>query len=322
MQHYRSIFKDYLASIPKQDKPEGLYAPVHYILQLGGKRIRPILTLMATEAYEGVLNQSLSAALAVELFHNFTLMHDDIMDEAPLRRGKQTVHEKWDLNTGILSGDALLIKAYQALEEYPDELHSKLTRLLSQTALEVCEGQQYDIDFEQEQQTNIAAYLEMIRLKTAVLVGCALKMGAYIAGVTESESQKIYDFGIALGMAFQIQDDYLDAFGDPKSFGKQLGGDIIENKKTILYHKALLLGSKAQQKELRYWFETTVDSKAEEKIEAVKKLFIASSAAEASQALMQNYTRQAFELLEGLAVSEKGKKQFNRFANQLMQRQF
>ena len=322
MQHYRSIFKDYLASIPKQDKPEGLYAPVHYILQLGGKRIRPILTLMATEAYEGVLNQSLSAALAVELFHNFTLMHDDIMDEAPLRRGKQTVHEKWDLNTGILSGDALLIKAYQALEEYPDELHSKLTRLLSQTALEVCEGQQYDIDFEQEQQTNIAAYLEMIRLKTAVLVGCALKMGAYIAGVTESESQKIYDFGIALGMAFQIQDDYLDAFGNPKSFGKQLGGDIIENKKTILYHKALLLGSKAQQKELRYWFETSGDSGAEEKIEAVKKLFIASSAAEASQALMQNYTRQAFELLEGLAVSEKGKEEFNRFANQLMQRQF
>ncbi|MGB1831518.1 MAG: polyprenyl synthetase family protein, partial [Flavobacteriaceae bacterium] len=189
------------------------------------------------------------------------------------------------------------------------------------TALEVCEGQQYDIDFEQQKQTTIAAYLEMIRLKTAVLVGCALKMGAYIAGREEEEAQKIYDFGIALGMAFQIQDDYLDAFGDPKSFGKQLGGDIIENKKTILYHKALHLGTEEQKKELEQWFESKGDIKAEEKIEAVKQLFIATTAAEASQELMQNYTQQAFKLLEILRVNEQGKKVLRTFANQLMQRQ-
>jgi geranylgeranyl diphosphate synthase type II len=321
MEHYRSLFIDFLTAIPKKKTPPGLYAPIAYIMELGGKRIRPVLTLMATDAYQGKLDQSLPAALAVELFHNFTLIHDDIMDEAPLRRGQQTVHEKWDLNTGILSGDALLVQAYQGLEAYPDELHSKLTRLLSQTALEVCEGQQYDIDFEQQKQTTIAAYLEMIRLKTAVLVGCALKMGAYIAGSEEEEAQKIYDFGIALGMAFQIQDDYLDAFGDPKSFGKQLGGDIIENKKTILYHKALHLGTEEQKKELEQWFESKGDIKAEEKIEAVKRLFIATTAAEASQELMQNYTQQAFKLLEVLRVNEQGGKVLRTFANQLMQRQ-
>jgi geranylgeranyl diphosphate synthase type II len=321
MEHYRSLFIDFLTAIPKKKTPIGLYAPIAYIMELGGKRIRPVLTLMATDAYQGKVEQSLPAALAVELFHNFTLMHDDIMDEAPLRRGQQTVHEKWDLNTGILSGDALLVQAYQALEAYPDEMHSKLTRLLSQTALEVCEGQQYDIDFEQQKQTTIAAYLEMIRLKTAVLVGCALKMGAYIVGKEEEEAQKIYDFGIALGMAFQIQDDYLDAFGDPKSFGKQLGGDIIENKKTILYHKALHLGTEEQKKELEQWFESKGDIKAEEKIEAVKQLFIATTAAEASQELMQNYTQQAFKLLEVLRVNEQGKKVLRTFANQLMQRQ-
>jgi geranylgeranyl diphosphate synthase type II len=321
MEHYRSLFIDFLTAIPKKKTPPGLYAPIAYIMELGGKRIRPVPTLMATDAYQGKLDQSLPAALAVELFHNFTLIHDDIMDEAPLRRGQQTVHEKWDLNTGILSGDALLVQAYQGLEAYPDELHSKLTRLLSQTALEVCEGQQYDIDFEQQKQTTIAAYLEMIRLKTAVLVGCALKMGAYIAGSEEEEAQKIYDFGIALGMAFQIQDDYLDAFGDPKSFGKQLGGDIIENKKTILYHKALHLGTEEQKKELEQWFESKGDIKAEEKIEAVKRLFIATTAAEASQELMQNYTQQAFKLLEVLRVNEQGGKVLRTFANQLMQRQ-
>jgi len=321
MEHYRSLFIDFLTALPTKKTPTGLYAPIAYIMELGGKRIRPVLTLMATDAYQGKLDQSLPAALSVELFHNFTLMHDDIMDEAPLRRGQETVHEKWDLNTGILSGDALLVQAYQALEAYPDELHSKLTRLLSQTALEVCEGQQYDIDFEQQKQTTIAAYLEMIRLKTAVLVGCALKMGAYIAGREEEEAQKIYDFGIALGMAFQIQDDYLDAFGDPKSFGKQLGGDIIENKKTILYHKALHLGTEEQKKELEQWFESKGDIKAEEKIEAVKRLFIATTAAEASQELMQNYTQQAFKLREVSRVNEQGGKVLRTFANQLMQRQ-
>ena len=249
-------------------------------------------------------------------------MHDDIMDEAPLRRGHKTVHTKWDINTGILSGDAMLVQAYQALEAYPNLLFGKLTRLLSQTAIEVCEGQQYDVDFESQNETTIDAYLEMIRLKTAVLVGCALKMGAYVAEKDETEAQKIYDFGIFLGMAFQIQDDYLDAFGNPETFGKQIGGDIIENKKTILYHKALMMGSDDQKVQLKQWFKTSEAFSTEDKISAVKDLFLATGAAEASQKLMQNYTQKAFNTLESLSLNQEASTVLIDFANQLMQRKF
>ena len=249
-------------------------------------------------------------------------MHDDIMDEAPLRRGHKTVHTKWDINTGILSGDAMLVQAYQALEAYPNLLFGKLTRLLSQTAIEVCEGQQYDVDFESQNETTIDAYLEMIRLKTAVLVGCALKMGAYVAEKDEAEAQKIYDFGIFLGMAFQIQDDYLDAFGNPETFGKQVGGDIIENKKTILYHKALMMGSDDQKVQLKQWFKTSEAFSTEDKISAVKDLFLATGAAEASQKLMQNYTQKAFNTLESLSLNQEASTVLIDFANQLMQRKF
>ena len=322
MANYSKQFQDYLLSIEQKQTPKGLYAPIDYLLALGAKRIRPKLTLMATDAFEGDTENSLAAALAVELFHNFTLMHDDIMDDAPLRRGQPTVHEKWDINTGILSGDAMLVQAYQALEVYPEGLHSKLTRLLSKTAIEVCEGQQYDVDFEKENETTIEAYLEMIRLKTAVLVGCALQMGAYIANSSEEEAQKIYDFGVLLGLAFQIQDDYLDAFGDPKTFGKQIGGDIIENKKTILYHKALLLGNEDQKTQLRSWFESSEDFVVEQKIKAVKEIFVQTTAAEASQELMQKYTEQAYQALESLDIKQQGKAILRSFANHLMQRQF
>jgi geranylgeranyl diphosphate synthase type II len=268
------------------------------------------------------MKESLPAALSVELFHNFTLMHDDIMDEAPLRRGHKTVHTKWDINTGILSGDAMLVQAYQALEAYPNLLFGKLTRILSKTAIEVCEGQQYDVDFESQNETTIDAYLEMIRLKTAVLVGCALKMGAYVAEKDEAEAQKIYDFGIFLGMAFQIHDDYLDAFGNPETFGKQVGGDIIENKKTILYHKALMMGSDDQKAQLKHWFKTSETFSTEDKISAVKDLFLATGAAEASQKLMQNYTQKAFNTLESLSLNHEASTVLNDFANQLMQRKF
>ena len=244
------------------------------------------------------------------------------MDEAPLRRGHKTVHTKWDINTGILSGDAMLVQAYQALEAYPNLLFGKLTRLLSQTAIEVCEGQQYDVDFESQNETTIDAYLEMIRLKTAVLVGCALKMGAYVAEKDEAEAQKIYDFGIFLGMAFQIQDDYLDAFGNPETFGKQVGGDIIENKKTILYHKALMMGSDDQKVQLKQWFKTSEAFSTEDKISAVKDLFLATGAAEASQKLMQNYTQKAFNTLESLSLNQEASTVLIDFANQLMQRKF
>lgn len=322
MSNYSDLFLNYLQSSVSKKTPEGLYEPIIYIIQLGGKRIRPMFTLMATDVFGGDVEKSLPAALSIELFHNFTLMHDDIMDDAPLRRGQKTIHEKWDINTGILSGDAMLAKAYQSLEAYPDELFGKLTRLLSKTAIEVCEGQQYDIDFETLSETTIEAYLEMIRLKTAVLIGCALKMGVYISGIDENEAQKLHDFGVILGMAFQIQDDYLDAFGDPKTFGKQVGGDIIENKKTILYHKALSMGSLNQKNQLKEWFETKDKITDGSKISVVKKLFTETGAAAASQKLMQDYTNQAFTVLDSLSLNFARKQLLVDFANQLMQRKF
>ena len=319
---YQQLLDASLISANKDKAPQGLYAPIDYLLSLGGKRLRPILVLMACEAFGRDAKAGLATAKAVEIFHNFTLMHDDIMDKATLRRGQQTVHQKWDVNTAILSGDAMLIQAYECFSSYPPEQFKELTQLLSKTALEVCEGQQYDVDFEKQNETTIEAYLEMIRLKTAVLVGCALQMGAYIANSNEEEAQKIYDFGVLLGLAFQIQDDYLDAFGDPKTFGKQIGGDIIENKKTILYHKALLLGNEDQKTQLRSWFESSEDFVVEQKIKAVKELFVQTTAEEASQELMQKYTEQAYKALESLDIKQQGEAILRSFASQLMQRRF
>lgn len=251
---YQQLFQNALKESLGSTGPKGLYEPISYLLDLGGKRLRPVLTLMAAETFGKNQKKAVGAALAIEIFHNFTLMHDDIMDAAPLRRGAATVHQKWDTNTAILSGDAMLIKAYQALESYPDPLFGKLTRLLSKTALEVCEGQQYDMDFETQKEVTEAQYLEMIELKTAVLVGCALQMGALIGGASDADAHKLYEFGVLLGTAFQIQDDYLDAFGDPESFGKQLGGDIIENKKTILITKQWQKGLLSKRKSFSIGF--------------------------------------------------------------------
>ena len=323
MENYSELFHNYIKSFRFKETPVGLYEPINYLLELGGKRVRPQLTLMATDIFGGNLEKSLPSALSVELFHNFTLMHDDIMDDAPLRRGQQTVHERWNINTGILAGDTMLVQAYQSLEAYPDELFGKLTRLLSQTAIQVCEGQQFDLDFETQSETTIEEYLEMIRLKTAVLVGCSLKMGAYISVVDESEAQKLYDFGVKLGMAFQIQDDFLDAFGDSETFGKQLGGDIIENKKTILYHKALSMASFKQKDQLREWFQANKKFNNQvDKVLIVKKLFKETGAAEASQKLMQYYTKEAFNILDTLAINSKKKQLLIDFSNKLMQRKF
>ena len=323
MENYSELFLNYIKSFRFKETPVGLYEPINYLLELGGKRVRPQLTLMATDIFGGNLKKSLPSALSVELFHNFTLIHDDIMDDAPLRRGQQTVHERWNINTGILAGDTMLVQAYQSLEAYPDELFGKLTRLLSQAAIQVCEGQQFDLDFETQSETTIEEYLEMIRLKTAVLVGCALKMGAYISVVDESESQKIYDFGVKLGMAFQIQDDFLDAFGDSETFGKQLGGDIIENKKTILYHKALSMASFKQKDQLREWFQANKKFNNQvDKVLIVKKLFKETGAAEASQKLMQYYTKEAFNILDTLAINSEKKQLLIDFSNKLMQRKF
>ena len=320
LSRYQILFDNYLENNKQKSKPLGLYAPIQYILSLGGKRLRPLLALMATEAFGNKPEDALPAALSVEVFHNFTLIHDDIMDQAPLRRGAPTVHNKWDENTGILSGDAMLIQAYQCLEPYQNELFVKLINHTSKTALEVCEGQQYDMDFETQKDVKISAYLKMIRLKTAVLVGHSLKIGAWIGNASDQEAQLIYDFGVLLGMAFQIQDDYLDAFGDPKDFGKQVGGDILENKKTILYHEVMKSGNTKEKEALIQWHDNI--EKNNEKVIAVKGIFKSSGASIASQKLVTSYTKDAFKKLESLTISVQGKKLLIEFGQNLMNRKF
>ena len=316
---YQTAFLDYLATEFAEEKPASLYDPMRYILQLGGKRIRPVLALIAADAVGGDFKKALPVALAVEVFHNFSLVHDDIMDEAPLRRGKATVHEKWDTNTGILSGDVMLVKAYQCLNDYPPALFSDLTQLFSKTAQEVCEGQQYDMDFPQQATVSQAEYLHMIKYKTAVLLGCALQMGAMVGGLSRLESQPFYDFGIQLGLAFQLQDDYLDAFGDPLTFGKQVGGDIIENKKTLLYLLALEKAAAEQQGQLKEFFQSQ-PADPSEKIAAVKSLFKATKADLAIQDLISEYTDKALLAVEQFAITEEKKNLFRQFAKALMER--
>jgi geranylgeranyl diphosphate synthase type II len=318
---YQKQFVTYLESQKWPGEPKQLYTPITYILSLGGKRLRPVLSLMSAHAFGGKPEAALPAAMAVELFHNFTLLHDDIMDEAPLRRGQPTVHSRWDNNTAILSGDALMIASYQALDAYSDNLHSSLTRLLSQTAIAVCEGQQHDMDFEKKPSVSEAAYLNMIGLKTAVLLGCALQMGAIVAGASPEAATGIYQFGYSLGVAFQIQDDYLDAFGDPKTFGKQVGGDIIENKKTMLYHLTLQLGSPEMQESLLAHFQSQPEDPTE-KIKAVKELFSTSGAQKACAEKVHFYTEQALEQLKPLPLIDQGKNELKEFARSLMARSF
>ena len=320
---YMYAFETGLKNYLDKKSPENLYEPIQYILNLGGKRIRSLLVLMSADLFGNKYKEAVSAALAIEIFHNFTLVHDDIMDSAELRRGSATVHNKWNINTGIISGDVMLIKAYQALEEYKNPLFSKLTKLLNKTALEVCEGQQYDIDFEEKEDINQNNYLEMIRLKTAVLIGCALKMGALIADASEDDLEAIYEFGELLGIAFQIQDDYLDVYGDSISFGKKIGGDIIENKKTILFHYAMSYGSTNEKKELLKWYDKrTGNELGNKKIDIVKSIFDKTNAGEACKKLVNDYTIKAFKTLSNLKISPEAKTLFKNFGENLMKREF
>ncbi len=316
---YQHKFIEYLEAYSIVKEPKNLYEPIQYILKLGGKRLRPVLTLMTSEIFNGDYKEALDAALSIEVFHNFSLVHDDIMDDAPLRRGNQTVHEKWDINTGILSGDAMLIMAYQLFENYDNKTFRALAELFSKTALEVCEGQQYDVDFESREDVTIDEYLKMIEYKTAVLVGAAMKMGAIVANASAENQNRIYQFGKNLGIAFQLQDDYLDAFGDPKTFGKQVGGDIIENKKTFLYINALK-GSNAEDRlQLQHLFSVS-PSNPEEKIKIGKQIFIESGSTNATKEAIKEYTQKAFTILETLNISEDKKLILKQFGEQLMNR--
>ncbi len=317
---YQEVFKAYLDERITVNEPAGLYDPMHYIMALGGKRLRPVLTLIATSAFGAAKEEALDAALAIEVFHNFTLVHDDIMDEAPLRRGKSTVHHKWDVNTGILSGDAMLIYAYQLLESYPESVFKSLMTVFSQTAREVCEGQQYDIDFERRDDVTLPEYLTMITYKTAVLVAAAMKMGAIIAQASETNQEHSYAFGKNLGIAFQIQDDYLDAFGDPKTFGKQVGGDIIENKKTYLYLKAKELASGDRAMELDQLFSVKPKNPAE-KIKRVMEIYRETGAADATREAISDYTNSTFKVLEKMDMKNGFEQVLSGFAQNLMDRQ-
>jgi|TARA_R110000796_G_scaffold59379_3_gene136890 geranylgeranyl diphosphate synthase type II len=320
IEQYRSQFLAHMEQKVKIKEPVNLYGPISYILNLGGKRLRPVLTMMTTDILGGDHKKALDAALAVEVFHNFSLVHDDIMDEAPLRRGKQTLHKKWDLNTGILSGDAMLIYSYQLLESYPSMTFKKLLQVFSQTALEVCEGQQYDVDFESREDVTIPEYLIMIQNKTAVLVAAAMKMGAIIADKPEDVQDLIYDFGKNLGIAFQLQDDYLDAFGDPETFGKQVGGDIIENKKTYLYLKALEMGTPEQAQELEHLYSIKPKD-AKDKITTVKELFEETGSVSRTVEEIKRYTDRAFTTLEMLDLEPGKKDTLRQFGTALMNRE-
>ena len=316
---YSDALVAHLANKVTLKEPASLYEPIDYILTLGGKRLRPVLTLMSADFFGGNYKQALDASLAVEMFHNFSLVHDDIMDNAPLRRGHQTVHEKWDVNTGILSGDAMLILAYQLFESYRPEVFMQLAVLFSKTALEVCEGQQYDVDFETRNDVTISQYIKMIEYKTAVLIGASLQMGAIIAEASPSCQEKIYAFGKNLGIAFQLQDDYLDAFGNPLTFGKQVGGDIIANKKTFLYLTALQKSTPAEAQELSSLF-ASMPKDPSNKITAVKEIFVCSGAAKATEDEIARYTNTSISLLQDIKISQQHKDTLKSFADFLMNR--
>ena len=273
---------------------------------------------MVCDLFGGEVEKALDAAMAVEVFHNFTLIHDDIMDSAPIRRGKETVHKKWNLNTGILSGDAMMILAFQCLEKYEGAQFSDLVRLLNKTSLEVCDGQQYDIDFETRTDVTIDEYLKMIALKTSVLVAAAMKMGAIVADASEKDANLMYDFGLNLGLAFQLQDDYLDSYGNPETFGKQVGGDIIENKKTFLVLKSQELGSDDDVKELSALLSEKYTD--HDKVEKVKEIFNRSGAPEAILSEIESYTEKALKMLEPMNLPEEKKQVLKEFSQYLMKR--
>jgi len=303
-------------------QPGELYEPIDYILSLGGKRLRPLLTILAYQLYrdEDKMSEILNPALAVEVFHNFTLMHDDIMDEAPLRRGKPTVHHKWNANIAILSGDVMLVRAYDLLLDVPPRQLPAIIRAFNKCAAEVCEGQQWDMNYESHEQVSEQEYLEMIRLKTAVLLGFSLELGGMLAGATEKDCQRLYEFGVNIGISFQLKDDLLDVYADQEKFGKQVGGDIIANKKTFLLIKALEKANSQQKTELEEWL-TRVTFEKEEKVEAVKKIYDALDIPALTRQKMNDYFQTGMQYLQQINVDESRKEVLHDFAEWLMARE-
>lgn len=300
-------------------EPYGLYEPIEYTLAAGGKRVRPQLAMIASQMFGGKDEEVLPAALALEVFHNFTLLHDDVMDKADVRRGRPTVHIKWDENTAILSGDQMLIEAYKLLSGVPEDKLPKVLQLFNKMATEICEGQQYDVDFESQEQVTIDDYLKMIRLKTSVLLANALQTGAYIAGANEAQQQSLYEFGIYVGLAFQIQDDILDVWGNPATFGKAVGGDISCNKKTFVYLQAIrLLGGEVMRREvieLKEWYSQILKDNTK-KITAVKEIFEHLGVRATCEKVVEDYTQKALALLNQLPQNT-ATEQLRQLANKL-----
>ena len=304
-----------IAKLNWEREPKGLYAPIAYTMAAGGKRVRPQLAMIACGIFGGNEQEVAPAAMALEVFHNFTLLHDDVMDKAEVRRGRPTVHIQWNENTAILSGDQMMIEAYKLLAEVPaDKLHNVL-RLFNKMATEICEGQQYDVDFESQEHVTIEEYLKMIRLKTSVLLATALQIGSYLAGANEAQQEALYQFGINVGLAFQIQDDILDVWGDPKTFGKAVGGDISCNKKTYVYLTAQQLADAELAEELHQWYGSVLDDNTE-KIAAVKGIFEQLNVRAACEAVVEDYTQKALLILDTLPQNA-ATEQLRQLANKL-----
>lgn len=309
----------WLSEVDYSQEPRNLYEPISYSLSLGGKRLRPTLCVSACALFKDDYTQARWPAMAIEVFHNFTLLHDDVMDNADIRRGKPTVAAKYGTNTAILSGDAMLVDAYRLLQLTDSPSYSLIMDCFNQTAREVCEGQQMDMDFETRNDVTTDQYLEMIRLKTAVLLAASLKIGAMVGGANAQDTQALYDFGIKIGLAFQLQDDLLDSFGDQATFGKAIGGDIMENKKTYLLLTAMDRSDSQQRKELLRWLGATVPNK-DEKIQAVKKIFEATGARDVVEAEVENLFKEAMSGLREMEITAEGKRYLIDYANKLFKR--
>lgn len=306
-----------IAALDWKREPYGLYEPIEYTLASGGKRLRPRLVLLAAEMFGGKEEKVLPAALAIEVFHNFTLLHDDVMDKADIRRGRPTVHVRWNDNTAILSGDQMVIEAYTLLSRVPADRLSETLRLFNKMATEICEGQQYDMEFEGREQVSIEEYMQMIRLKTSVLLATALQIGAYIAGANAAQQQALYEYGINIGLAFQIQDDILDVYGDPRTFGKAIGGDICCNKKTYMLLTALQRADDETRAELEQWLQT--QDKSDEKIQAVTDIYTRTGAREVCETVMQLHTHEALSQLNALPQND-ATEQLRKLAEKLVMR--
>ena len=313
-------FERSLKACPFTGEPEGLYAPIDYVLSVGGKRVRPVLCLLACRLYGGDESVALKAAMGLEVFHNFTLLHDDIMDRAETRRGQETVHVKWNDNTAILSGDAMLIKSYQLMASVPEASSARVNEIFSKTALEVCEGQQYDMDFEGREQVSTDEYLKMIKLKTAVLLAASLQIGALLGGANSFNQDKLYDFGIQLGLAFQLRDDLLDAFGDPGLFGKKIGGDILCGKRSYLRIMAEQLADEATKAELDEAFSMPA-SKGAQKIRRVLDIYKRLDIQKVTEEAIEKRFEQSISLLDSLDLDPEQKDVLTTLAHDLMGRQ-